>query len=181
MGFEKFGDLSKRHGLGGGWFKLQDGANKVRILEGPEPMAKYFADGVSIIKNEMNAPDQLNGIKKSIRFVCWVWDKKSNTVSLAEFPYSVMKSVFDLADNEDWTFTGLPDYDITITKTGQAMLTKYSIQPSPVRGAVPDEIMAQITMSSAEVVANMIKKSEDQALPASNEIKDIDDKDLLPF
>lgn len=163
MGFEKFGDLSKRHGLGGGgWFKLQDGPNKVRILEGPEPMAKYFSNGVSIIKNEFNAPDQLDGIKKSIRFVCWVWDKKNNAVSLAEFPYSVVRGIFDLANNDDWGFTTLPDYDLTITKTGQAMLTKYAIAPSPKNGPVPEEIMKQVTMPSAEVVANMIKKSEDQ-------------------
>ena len=59
-----------------------------------------------------------------------VWNYKAEQIQILELTQiSIMNPIKDLTKNEDW---GDPTgYDITITKEGENMETKYRVTPSP--------------------------------------------------
>lgn len=165
MSFGNCEDVEERHNMGGGsdWFKIKEGDNRVRFLSNPVPIAKYFnrQTSTSYVLEEFNAPDEFQGAKKSIRYICWLWDRDDDSLKIAEFPYTIIKFVNELQKDEDWKFDELPEYDVVIKKTGSGLETKYSVVPSPKRDEVSKDVLSDFeSESSAEEVAQkMIDKS----------------------
>lgn len=70
-------------------------------------------------------------------------EKKIQILSLTQV--GLKKSVVEYAADEDW---GHPSaYDLTVTKTGEGLKTKYSIKPSPAKPLAQD-IQAEVDLAS---------------------------------
>ncbi len=115
------------------YLKVQKGETKVRIISRPIEGWVEWVDKKpyrTSLEDEPEAQDSENPPKKFLAVV--VIDHSDDEVKIWEITQkSVMKAIKALAANPDW---GLPfSYDITITKTGEDLKTKYQITPSPKR------------------------------------------------
>lgn len=114
-----------------------------------KPIRTPLADG------EPEASDDENPPKKFIAMV--VIDRKDDLVKILELTQqSVIKAIRALTNNPDW---GKPfSYDINISKTGEGMKTKYTVQASPKK-----------PLSKAEIAEAQEKKCNLEALFAGDD------------
>jgi hypothetical protein len=125
-------------GGGGNYMKLEDGANKFRILGAPVMGWEYWnKDGKPVRLTEK--PDELpedirigqDGKPERIKHF-WafpVWNYRDSKLQILELTQaSIQGPIQDLVTSPDW---GDPkEYDITITKKGQKLDTEYGVMPS---------------------------------------------------
>lgn len=126
---------------GGNYAKLEDGANKFRILSRAIVGWLYWTTEnkpVRLKERPEHAPiDMREGDKIKHMWAFVVWNYRDSKVQILELTQaSIQGPLEDLVMSEDW---GSPTaYDITITKTGQKLDTEYTVMPSP-KKAVPEE------------------------------------------
>lgn len=113
-----------------GYFRFNDGDNKIRILSEPVIGYEYFTvenkprrskepfdDPMDIRENER--------IKEFRAFVIWNYDlKKIQIMSITQS--SIKKQIMGLAQDED--FGDPVDYDLKINKTGEKLETQYLVK-----------------------------------------------------
>jgi len=130
---------------GGNYAKLEDGANRFRILSNAIVGWLYWNSDnkpVRLREKPETLPEDIrmeNGKPDKIKHF-WafsVWNYKDNRLQILELTQaSIQGPIEDLVVSADW---GDPkEYDLTITKKGQKLDTEYSVQPSPHK-AVPEE------------------------------------------
>lgn len=123
----------------GAYTKLQDGENTLRVLDSaiigyeywstdnkPRRSKKEFREMPEDIQKDKNGKPR--PIKHFWAFPVWNYEAKK--VQIMEITQSsIMQAITALVCNEKW---GNPKgYDITITKTGQDLETRYSVMPNP--------------------------------------------------
>lgn len=149
------------------YMKLEKGDSKFRIISKPisgwlewidkKPIRTTLGDG------EPEATDDDSPPKKFVAFA--VIDRKDGLVKILELTQqSVIKAIRALANNPDW---GNPfTYDINVTKTGESLKTKYTVQPSPKKP------LNKVEMAEADE-----KKCNLEALFAGEDPWDVDGAD----
>lgn len=126
---------------GNDFLKLQPGDNKIRILtdalvgvegwKNNKPFRRAGADA-SISPDEVDVDATTDKPKINNFMAFYVYSYNDDKVMLAEFTQvGIKKAIVEFASDEDW---GHPSgYDITITKTGSGMQTRYSVKPHPAK------------------------------------------------
>lgn len=120
------------HGLGGDYFKVQNGNNIVRVL----------TEGVY---NESEFKDPKSGVTKiTKKFVMFIIDRKDGKVKPYFAPYTVYKSIASLEEDPFYKFQGMPmPYDINIKVQDAGTLNaEYNVQASPNRTEITAEELA---------------------------------------
>jgi hypothetical protein len=119
----------------GAYMKFLDGKNKFRILGsaivGYEWWIETSEGGRKPGRSRTFQEAVELGIEPIKHFWAFpVWDYKEEAVKILEVTQKgIMSSIKALVDDEDW---GDPkEYDISVTRTGEKMETKYSVTPSP--------------------------------------------------
>lgn len=124
---------------GGGFTKLEDGANTFRVLSSPFMMWLSWTDGQPSRVAYLGAdgkptakPAKGSGAKDSVKHA-WgliVWNYKTEKVEVFELDkQDVINGLIAYANNPKW---GHPKkYDIIITKTGSGMDTSYTLTVEP--------------------------------------------------
>jgi len=130
----------------GNYLKLEEGQNKFRVVSSaiigyeywtsdnkPVRLKEYPQTKPADIRVEDNSS---YAIKHFWAFV--VLDRKDAKVKILEITQaSIMRQIEDLVVNEEW---GDPKkYDITISRTGSGMETRYTVQPSPEKPLTAEE------------------------------------------
>ncbi len=131
---------------GGNYFKLREGANKIRALSPPLLAWVYWKDapeGRRPVRQGFENKPNVADVKH-----CWlleVWDHHTGSVAVAEFTQAtIQEGLRDLVRTPAW---GDPrQYDITITRKGTGLETKYTLMPSP-KSALPADIQAAVDAS----------------------------------
>lgn len=157
----------KQYGLGKTEaYKVQEGSNKVRILSPAIPFESEFKG------------------KPSIKFVCWVLDRKekdiTKQVKLYYMPSTVMKAIADLQTEPEYTFTEVPmPYDIDI-KTENAGKTeaRYSIIPS--RNSIPLTIEEMNQLTEKTYIVEVARKLEAKQGTAPRLAAPVEQKEDIP-
>ena len=128
------------------YMRLQSGDNKFRVVSSAIVGYEYWNEDnkpVRLKKAPTEKPkdirlnqDDSYTIKHFWAFVVLDrWDSKVKILELTQ--KSVMESIKQLVDSEDW---GDPkDYDINIHRTGEKLETKYTTQPSPKKPLTEEE------------------------------------------
>lgn len=145
---------------GGNYFKFEKGDNRIRILTAGEVLATHFfgkgskpATCYGVEKgcpfHGNNAPKGPDGKEKkpSIKYTCYILNKKEDEVQMADLPYSVIKQVGEYQTNEDYAFTAFPmPYDVTIKFDPDASSPNdmYKVIASPKREEVSDDVKAKV-------------------------------------
>src|SRR5215216_3509131 len=101
----------KDFGLGGDYFKVKDGDNRIRLLTPFVPHQSEF-------KGQVN-----------VKFVAYIWDYRDNKVKPYFMPRTIVDEIAALQNNPEYTFDELPmPYDITINAKGAGTKeVKYSV------------------------------------------------------
>jgi len=124
------------------YLKFEEKLTKFRCISKPIVGWLEWIDKVPTrtqIDDEPEGQDDDNKPKKFMAMV--VIDRKDNEVKILEMTQqSVIKAIKALAANPDW---GNPfTYDITVSKTGEGMKTKYAVSPSPKKPLSKDDLKA---------------------------------------
>jgi hypothetical protein len=146
---------------GGNYMKLQDGANKLRILSAPILGYEYWTDENKPVRLKVmpeESPEDMKSEGKVKHFWAFVvWNYKEKRMQILELTQvSIQGPITDLVNSEDW---GNPqEYDLTITKKGQKLDTEYTVQPSPHKAISSEAVQAY---EHAKVDLNALFKGED--------------------
>lgn len=168
--------VEKQYNLGKGeYFKIKDGANKVRLVSACLPHAGEY-----------------NG-KPTFKWLCQVLDLSDNKVKPYFMPDKVYKDILSLQMDEDYAFDEVPmPYNINIqAENAGKMEVKYSVIPSPKRIDLTVEQLKAIEEAptveevQAKVRENDAKKDETPAgvvtkAQAQHEMSEVDVSDI-PF
>lgn len=168
----------KDYGMSSGdTFKIEEGENRVRILAYWEPRASHRLSNTQFVVcygAENGCPYHGADDKQpSVKFVTWLWNKKSDQVELAFLPWTIVDAIGDFQMSEDYMFDGFPmPYDITIKATNAGTIdVKYTVIPSPKLEEVPTQIIGEFEEkdSPKDVVAKMKDKQQEADNLSGNE------------
>jgi len=144
----------------GNYMKFEEGENRFRILTSPilgyeywnednkgnrKPIRKRMNE--DLIIKDIQEPDK---IKHFWAMVVWNYqDKKIQILEITQ--KGLQKSLRSLAKDEDW---GSPvnKYDIVVSKEGEKMETRYTLQPKPAK-ATEKEITEAFEKTSVNLEA----------------------------
>ena len=132
---------------GSDFFKLKNGDNKFRIIsdaivgkEGWKDNKPFRRGGTDaeIDPSEVDTDAKSGKPKINDYLACYVYSHDEGKVMIASFTQvGIKKAIAEYAADEDW---GHPSgYDITVTRTGEGLATKYSVKPS-----VPKPLKADV-------------------------------------
>jgi hypothetical protein len=86
---------------GGDFYKLKEGDNRVRLVSECLPHRGTY-------KGE-----------KTFKWLCYVLDRRDNTVKAFFMPHTIYKAIEALQSNPDYAFESIPmPYDVTLTAKG---------------------------------------------------------------
>lgn len=137
-------------GAGGNYFKPLDGKNKVRIMGDAIVGFVYWSDANRPVRTETH-PGQPADARISDRdgkpdkpkyfWAMTVWDYADSQIKLWECTQrGIQEAIEALVEDEDW---GHPSgFDLTVTRTGQGLETKYQVVPSPKKEASAAQLNA---------------------------------------
>jgi len=146
------------------YLKLEEGQNKFRIVSDAVIGYEYWTNGNKPVRlrdypKTKPADIRLNDdgsytVKHFWAFI--VLDRKDARVKILEITQaSIMRNIEDLVVNEEW---GDPkEYDITISRTGSGMETRYTVQPSPNKKLTKEE---KSLVARMEINLNALFKGE---------------------
>lgn len=133
----------------GDYMRLEDGANKFRVLSPLVTGYEYWnTENKPVRLREMPGTPPADcriedkGGKKIKHFWAFVvWNYAVAKVQILELTQSsIQTSILDLVENTDW---GTPtEYDITVTRKGQKLDTEYTVHPSPHKPIPADAVEA---------------------------------------
>lgn len=119
------------------YFNIVEGDNKFVLLTHFAPFAQMYEGGKYRPATEGEKPDKVVG-------VCWVW--QDGVVKLAKMPWTAVKAVRALKDNEDWEFTIPFKHVLTLNALGAGEKTvKYSLTSSPKTVDIPQDIQDELS------------------------------------
>lgn len=120
------------HITGGDYFKLKDGANRLRLVGGPIPH-----------------PDEYNG-QPNFKWLCYVLDRADGQIKVFFMPHGIYKNIEAFQKSDDYSFDTVPmPYDLTINaEHAGTKEAKYTTVPARKNVAITD----------AESVAILAKK-----------------------
>lgn len=85
----------------GGYLKLQEGANKMRLMS-----------------ECLEHPGEYNG-RKTFKWLCYVLDRRDGKVKPFFMPHTIYKSIEKMQLDPEYTFDEVPmPYDVTVNATG---------------------------------------------------------------
>jgi len=105
-------EAEKKHGLGGGTFKIKEGQNRIRIVSECVPHSSVYQG------------------KITFKFLCQVIDRKDGEIKLFFMPVKIFKAIEALQMSEDFTFDEVPmPYDVIIIAKDAGVITvQYTVQ-----------------------------------------------------
>lgn len=138
---------------GGGWYKITEGSNKLRIISAPEIFFEKFGRGICYHEC---------GFEGSAKYLAHVLDYKDNQVKLMKIPYSIMETIVGYMTNDEYAFSAFPmPYDITIqAKNAGKKEVEYVLVPSRNNSTVPESAMHEYRKqkSVTEIIERMKEK-----------------------
>jgi hypothetical protein len=154
---ENLKKAESEHGLGGEYFKVQNGNNIIRVL----------TEGVY---HESSFKDPKSGISKvTKKFVMFIIDRRDKKVKPYFAPYAIYKAIASLEEDPFFAFQGMPmPYDVNIKVENAGTLNvDYSVQASPNKTEITaDELATAKEKGSIHDYVKGLNKPED-ASPAS--------------
>lgn len=128
-------EASDKYDLGGGgWLSLEEGDNKVRILQ--TRLADFGSHYVQSESKSYTCIGKDEGCpfcekeKPRVRYLTWVIDKRDGEFKKFEFGHSIAKQLETLANDEEYGIdeTGFP-YWINVKRSGTGLETEYNLVP----------------------------------------------------
>ena len=143
------------------FMKFQDGENNMRILSPLTTGYEYWTEDNKPVRSKEQFKDVPADIRKDdegkptkVKFFWYflVYNFADKQVQALEVTQSsIQKAITALVENEKW---GNPSsYDITVTKTGKGLETRYAVVPNPHSEITPE---IQSELDSTDIVLDEI-------------------------
>jgi hypothetical protein len=165
-------EVANKYGMGGDWFKPEQGDNRVRIVSEFADYGNHF-DSVAkksvICTGSATCPICLAAIKAGtyqdnkpkVQFLGYVIDRKDDKIKMYRMSWSVFNALNELSMNSEYAFDGIPPYDITINRKGTTKNdTEYKVIASRNNTPLTADEMSAITelKPAQDVLEDMIIK-----------------------
>jgi len=192
MKFSEYKIAGEKYGVGKDWMTLKEGDNKIRIISEFEDYGVHFnpKEKKSVVcLGKDKCPLCQQGYKPKVQFLGWVIDRSDNKVKLLRIGYKIFQQIGELAKSEEYGFDTIPDYDITIRKSGQGLETVYTVLPARQNTELTIEEKKMIS-NKIKPVKEIIEKMKAKVDTTSDDISDddipvIEDEDIdteeIPF
>jgi hypothetical protein len=169
MKFQNYNEESKKQGIGGGWYELQQGENKFRVLVDPEPFIQHYIKAEKRWANCDNRKCAFckEGMRKDSKVVLYVLDRRDETIKIAKLPWSLYTGLGELAASTDWGFKDLPAYDVNMNKQGEGLETRYAVRATRNEAPLTPEQKEELASKKpiAEIVDKLKKKNNEFIRP----------------
>jgi len=159
------------------YMKFQDGKNKFRVLSDIIVGYEWWVENDNgTCKPVRSKPADLAKHNAPDDAVKWfwsmiVWNYQASRIQILNITQArIQKEIEAYEDNEDWGDS--KNYDITVTRSGEKMLTKYSVQPSPHKQVAPEVIEA---LNATSIDLNALFDGKDPFKDIVDEALDIFD------
>lgn len=184
MKFRDYDKAAEKYDMGGGWMNLEEGDNKVRIVSEFEDFGTHWDNkkkkGFTCIGKDDCEWCQ-RGDKPKVQFIGWVIDRKDNKVKLLRIGYKIFQQLGTFAKSDEYSFEGIPPYDVNIQRVGTGLNTVYTVLPARKNTELTKEEEAQVeeaVKSPKEIIENM--KAKVSTLPLKAKEEEINEEDI-PF
>lgn len=149
----------KKEGGGGAYFNIVEGPQQFILLS-------EFARLAQVWDGKKYRPAEEGDTNVSIKGVCWV--AQDGVIKQAKMPYTVVKAIRELAEDEAWEFTEFP-FPHVLTLKAKNVGTKearYSITPSPKKVDIPAAILEELKKKpTPESIVERIKGVKQEKTP----------------
>lgn len=159
----------KVEGGGDGYFKIQEGDNRVQLLTHCAPYKLKWTGA-------RYEPAEEGDENISVKGVCWVLH--DGVVKSATLPYTIIKSIRQLMTDEDYAFSDWPmPRMINIRAIGAGTKeVEYSVIPSPKETPVAPEVLEQlIAKPTPEEMVEKMRSAESRRVSDEKPAEDIRD------
>lgn len=140
------------------YFNIEEGENKFQLLTHCSPLAQVWNNTDK--KFEIAEEGDKN---ISIKGVCFVLQE--GLIKLAKLPYTVVKDIRALQNNEDWEFSLPFEHVLTLTaKNAKTKEVEYSLVASPKKTPISDEILQLLETKGLpeDIVEKMKEKAKSE-------------------
>ena len=146
----------------GNFLKTPPGQTKVRIVSEVVKMWKDF-DGKKLYLTEDGAK---TNPEAKVRYAMWVIDRADNEIKMWECSGGIIKDIQALSENTEYSFDGLPPYDLIINRVGTTQQdTRYSLTPAR-QNTVLTEFEAKAVAAQQALILFLRETAEDkEAVP----------------
>lgn len=150
-----------------GYFNIQEGDNRIQLLTHCAPLAQVWN---AIEKRYVVAEDGDTNV--SIKGVCWVF--QDGKIKQAKLPYTVVKAIRELQNDEDYAFESFPmPRQINIKAKGAGTKeVEYTVVPSPKETPVSKEVLEDLKKKPTP--EEVIEKIKGKATPSVSHAKTMD-------
>jgi len=138
------------------YFNIEEGANKFVLLSHCAPMVQVFDPATKKYRFAQEGDKNT-----SVKGICWVL--QDDMVKMARLPYSIVKAIKALQNDEEWDFTEFP-FPHVLTLSAKGAGTKeveYTFQPSPKKVEISKAIMDELAKKPSP--EEMIEKMKEKA------------------
>jgi len=179
----------------GGFFKVKEGDNKMRVLAEPTLFVSRFKFGVCYTDCGYCSKEALEKDKDAktgkpanltYKFLTWIYDYADKEIKLYSMPFSISQQIVDLKKDQTngYDFDKFPmPYDITIQATGAGTKeVKYTIKPARENTEVPAEVLEALEKEATpeQVINSMKDKAKNKAEGTEPKKVDYPEEDIKP-
>ena len=157
------------HQGSGGWFKIEEGNNKIRVLTSMVVIAQHYIGTKNIrtcYGKDKGCPFHQDDENPSRpKWMLRVLNYKTNQIELARLPYTIIEQISALQKNEEYAFDEVPmPYDITIVaKNAGTKEVEYSLVPARQNVLLDNEILVKLNnLQTVEDVVEKLKEKQRQ-------------------
>lgn len=151
---------------GGDRFKIQEGANRIRIVAEPVPHQGSYQG------------------RPNFKWLVYIIDRTDGRVKLFFMPHTIAKMVRDLQKSDDYAFEGLPPFDITIqAKNAGTKEVEYTVVPARKNTPITEDEFAELAKKkSLKDVHKALKETEARRNPVEDPTTEVPfDPDEVPL
>jgi len=119
-------DVIKTENNNSGFLTFKEGDNKVRIVSEPEPRMQHWL-GKRPIPCVGKCKLCADNLKVRTSHMFHVIDRETGEFKIMGTGVTVANAMRELKESDDYSFDSIPDYDITIKRTGLGLDTEYTV------------------------------------------------------
>lgn len=157
----KENEVAMKEREAGDFYKLKEGANKVRIVSPFYGVSTINRGGKYMgIVTQNNSPQE----DDTVSYKGWAWAliRETNELKIVQLSKTILGHIYSLKKDTDYAFTDYPmPYDITITAIGAGKKeVQYSVQPARANTEVTEEEMASLNKKKSipDIITAMVNK-----------------------
>ena len=142
------------------FLKLKQGENKIRIVSEAGVFGKHWVNKKTTIciGKEDGCMGCEAGNESKPAWLCWVISRSDGKIKQMEIGYMIVKKINALAQTDEYKFSEIPPFDLTIIKSGEGLDTEYDVVASRKDTPLTDTEKAEI--EGLTPIAEIIEKKK---------------------